>query len=301
MGAPGREFFHYPVGTGAWLVGGEDNVFSENRIHDNGRIGVLVAANPIEEPVPAEVHRNSFVNNLLGSAAGVGAGPNATNFPPGGDYAPGGSDFCWDETGNDNCWGPNSGVERTDPPELPGPCPFPNQGRPGTIAPIAKFSLLAACLMIEFPRQPGRFRTADSPFACPFGGRTPRETRSAAERECGDGVLELGELCDPGLALDESCASLGQGTGALTCGQFCTPDTSRCQAASCGRMGPARMRVMGARGAGKLVGSGDGGSGGPCAYCQSPSPRPRRAWPRPSPGGSRCRASGPSPCSAPRA
>jgi hypothetical protein len=70
VGGPGRNFFHYPVGTGVWLVGGEDNQFSLNRIHDNGRLGVLLAANPIEAPVPAEVHRSAFLDNLIGTAAG---------------------------------------------------------------------------------------------------------------------------------------------------------------------------------------------------------------------------------------
>jgi hypothetical protein len=245
VGGPGRNFFHYPVGTGAWIVGGEDNLFSENRIHDNGRIGVLVAANPSEAPVPAEVHGNAFVDNLIGTAAGPGAGPNATNFPPGGTYPPGGSDFYWDETGNDNCWGPNEGVQKTDPVEMPGPCPFPNEGVPGTVAPIEKFSLLVSCLMVPVRGQPGRFKTSDNPFVCPFGGMTPLETRNAAERECGDGALQLGEVCDPALATKETCASLGQGAGQLACGEFCAPDTSACQAPSCGRIGPARLRVVG--------------------------------------------------------
>ena len=245
VGGPGRDFFHYPVGTGVWLVGGEDNWFSENRIHDNGRLGVLLAANPAEAPVPAEVHGNSFVDNLIGTAAGEGAGPNATSFPPSPGYPPGGSDFYWDETGNNNCWGPNEGVEKTDPPELPGPCPFENQGRPGTIAPLPKFALLVSCLMVPVRGEPGVFKSADSPYVCPFGGRTPLETRNAAERECGDGALQLGEVCDPALASGESCASLGQGAGAVSCGDFCTLDTSQCQAASCGRTGPARLDVVG--------------------------------------------------------
>ncbi len=246
VGGPGKTFFHYPVGTGAWIVGGEDNQFSENRIHDNGRIGVLVAANPIEAPVPAEVHGNAFVGNLMGTAAGDGAGPNATNFPPSPGYAAGGSDFYWDETGNDNCWGSNEGVDKTDPPELPGPCPFPNEGIPGTIPPFEKFALLVSCLMRPVRGEPGAFRSTDNPFVCPFGGRTPVETRNAAERECGDGALQLGELCDPALASGESCASLGQGAGPLGCGDFCTHDTSECQAPSCGRVGPARLRLGGA-------------------------------------------------------
>jgi hypothetical protein len=81
------------------------------------------------------------------------------------------------------------------------------------------------------------------------------ETRNAAERECGDGALQLGEVCDPALASADSCTSLGQGAGSLGCSDTCTPDTSQCEAASCGRVGPARLRVggLGRSGRGNLV------------------------------------------------
>jgi hypothetical protein len=56
-------------------------------------------------------------------------------------------------------------------------------------------------------------------------------------------VVGLGEQCDPGAAPGESCASLGQGEGALACGAHCTFDTSGCQASSCGRVGPGEARL----------------------------------------------------------
>ncbi len=244
VGGPGRSFFHYPVGTGLWIVGGHDNLVRENRIHDNQHFGALLASNPLEGPVAADVHNNAFVDNLIGTAAGPGAGPNSTALPPGtSGYAPGASDFYWDETGNNNCWGPNPGTLRTDRPVLPGPCPAPNTGRGGP--PLQKLFLLFACSM--GPTPDGRYTTGDSPFVCPWGGPTPIERRNAAERECGNGALDLGEQCDPGLALAESCGSLGHGAGALACSATCTYDTRSCEANSCGRMGPAALRVTGVR------------------------------------------------------
>ncbi|HET6304236.1 MAG TPA: right-handed parallel beta-helix repeat-containing protein [Myxococcota bacterium] len=235
-GGPGYDFFRYPVGTGLWIIGGEDNVVRENRVHDNQRFGFIVAANPLEGPVLAAVHGNQVLDNLFGADAGPGAGPNSTALPPGGDYAPGGSDWYWDETGNDNCFGPGAG--KVDPEEPPGPCPFPNEGYPGVFAPPNKLGLLVSCQITDPPTG----ATFDQPYRCPWGGPNDADRRNGAERECGDGVVGLGEECDPAAALAESCSSLGQGDGTLACGPFCTFDTSACQAESCGRVGPGHVR-----------------------------------------------------------
>ncbi len=238
-GGPGYDFFRYPVGTGMWIIGGEDNVVRENRVHDNQRFGFIVAANPLEGPVLAAVHGNQFLDNLFGADAGPGAGPNSTAFPPGGDYAPGGSDWYWDETGNDNCFGPGAG--KADPEEPPGPCPFPNEGYPDVSVPLNKLAVLVSCQITDPPTG----ATLDQPYPCPWGGFNPwpPDRRNGAERECGDGVVGLGEQCDPAAALGESCSSLGQGTGTLACGAHCTFDTSGCEAGSCGRVGRARVRL----------------------------------------------------------
>ena len=45
---------------------------------------------------------------------------------------------------------------------------------------------------------------------------------------CGNGVVEIGEACDASALGGQDCASLGLGTGTLTCTEACTLDTSQC-------------------------------------------------------------------------
>src|SRR5262249_29353011 len=111
---PGYDFFRYPVGTGVWITGGNDNAIRNNRIYNNGRFGVLIGANAAEAPLLATINGNMIGPNQMGAAAGNGAGPNSFLFPPGGYYVPGGSDYYWDGTGNDNCF-TLAGGEKADP------------------------------------------------------------------------------------------------------------------------------------------------------------------------------------------
>jgi len=229
---PGYNFFRYPVGTGMWLIGGEDNLITGNRVHDNIRFGFILAGNPTEMPA-AQVHRNSFIDNYMGTAAGPGAGPNSTAFPPGGPYAPGGSDFFWDETGNDNCWTNTLGPVTTDPSPIPGPCPFPNTGN---VTPIGnKLEILLSCLLVQVPgSDPPEYRTADLFYPCPWGQTNDAPYQSSAEAECGNTVIDPGEDCDPnygygGANLNgETCVSLGHGDGTLGCDDLCQWDFSGC-------------------------------------------------------------------------
>ncbi len=230
---PGYSFFRYPVGTGMWIVGGEDNLVTHNRVYNNIRFGFILAGNPTEAPLLAQVHRNSFVDNSMGAAAGAGAGPNSTAFPPGGDYAPGGSDFFWDETGNDNCWTNTLGPVTVDPNPIPGPCPFANTG---DVVPVgSKLDILLSCLLVPVPNtNPQQYRTNDVPYPCPWGQTNDAPYQSSAEAECGNGVIDPGEDCDPvygygGPNLNgESCLSLGHGDGTLGCDTLCQWDFSGC-------------------------------------------------------------------------
>jgi len=121
-----------PVGTAAWIAGGNNNTFRNNRIWDNWRRGVMLFAVPDafvcgDSPTaggnqqhgcdPAEVHtsfRNEFHHNVMGVAPGGAADPNGT-------------DWWWDQfVGNtENCWYDNTGPDGTrssltaDPPLNP--------------------------------------------------------------------------------------------------------------------------------------------------------------------------------------
>src|ERR1043166_5191505 len=237
---PGYDFFRYPVGTAMWIVGGEDNVIRNNIVWNNIRFGFILAGNPLEMPLPAEVHRNSFTGNKMGVDPLGNPAPNHTMFPPGGDYSPGGSDFFWDESGNDNCWGPHdpaSGPITTDPPNtghptaIPGPCPNMNVGNVGP-GPLPTFVLLTCTMNSDNPPH-----TNDYTYPCPWGQTNDAPYDNGDEMECGNGVVDRGEDCDPvdstygAFIPAETCASLGHGPGTLGC----TTDPRGCPWATTGR------------------------------------------------------------------
>jgi hypothetical protein len=249
-GGPGYDFFRYPVGTGIWIVGGDDNEIRRNYIYDNERFGFILARNPLEQPTPeqpmvSEINRNATTANFVGVDEHGVLRPNSTAFPPGGDYAPGGSDFWWDETGMDNCWGPqdaSSGPIKTDPPNalnplgLPGPCPATSVGAGNPL----KLEILANCAM-DSSSPP---HTNDVTYPCPWGQTNESPYGNRDVRECGNWTIERGEDCDDGYASSwstpnlngESCASLGHGSGTLACKDDCTWDFSGCEIgnATCG-------------------------------------------------------------------
>jgi len=228
---PAYNFFRYPVGTGLWIIGGEDNIVRNNRIYNNSRFGVILAGNPLERPRLARVFRNQFIDNLMGVAAGNGAGANSTAFPPGGDYPPGGSDFLWDETGDGNCFQPVASL-KTDPDPIPNVCPSTNKGSP---LPLLKANLLLACSLTQVPgSDPPQYQTTDTGFVCPWGQLNFGPYESSAEAQCGNGEIDApAEDCDsgedsaPNLG-DQTCASLGHGTGTLACDDHCQWDFNAC-------------------------------------------------------------------------
>ena len=250
---PGYDFFRYPVGTAMWIVGGEDNVIQNNIVWNNIRFGFILAGNPTEAPLPAQVHRNSFIGNVIGTDPLGMPAPNHGAFPPGGDYAPGGSDFFWDESGNDNCWGPHdpaSGPITTDPPNaghpgpIPGPCPSPNIGSVGPS--IIKLQILLSCLL----DQSNPPHTLDAFFPCPWGQTNDAPYENGDEMQCGNGMIDPGEDCDQygtsTIIPADTCVTLGHGQGTIGCTttpRACTWDTSGCAAKTCTEYGASTIRL----------------------------------------------------------
>lgn len=265
-GGPGYDFFRYPVGTGVWIVGGDDNIVRNNFIYNNIRMGMILARNPLEQPTPGEpgisqVNGNQVYGNIVGVDPAGAAAPNLTAFSPGGDYPPGGSDFWWDETGNNNCFGPQdprSGPVKYDPPNglnplpAPGPCPSTNVGTAGN---ALKLQILANCAM-DGGSPP---HTNDVTYPCPWGQTNEAPYENRDEQECGNYAIDLGEDCDPGYdqggwganLAGETCESLGHGTGTLGCKADCTWDYASCEVggptcgapSGCGAYSLRRLRL----------------------------------------------------------
>ncbi|MGH7895949.1 MAG: right-handed parallel beta-helix repeat-containing protein [Candidatus Binatia bacterium] len=247
-GGPAYNFFRYPVGTGMWIVGGDDNTIRGNYIYNNKRFGTVLASNPLEVPLPANINGNQTYGNFVGIDATGAPAPNHTAFPPGGDFAEGGTDFFWDGSGNDNCWGlqdPSSGPVTHGPATAPGPCPSANMG--GAFGRIEALALLLSCSLAPDPMNPGQFVTADQIYPCPFGHANLAPYQSRDEAECGNGSVDVGEECDAGYgggpSAAETCRTLGRGPGALLCNARCDFDTSDCAAGTCGRYANATVRL----------------------------------------------------------
>jgi Right handed beta helix region len=118
------------VGTGAWIAGGNANVFRGNHIYDNWRRGVMLfqvpdeiacdldepqqTCSPGQFPEQTNSHRNRFFDNVMGVA-------------PGGKTKPNGVDFWWanQEGDRNNCWFDNIGVEGTAASVTAEPAPLP--------------------------------------------------------------------------------------------------------------------------------------------------------------------------------
>ncbi|MGH2980558.1 MAG: hypothetical protein ACRDKV_00755 [Solirubrobacterales bacterium] len=115
----------FPVGTGLWIAGGNNNVIRNNRFWDNWRRGVMLFAVPDALVCPSggpdqvpgcnpattsTSHDNRFHGNVMGVA-------------PDGSSDPNGTDFWWDNfPGNTgNCWysnqpAPGKSITTSPPP-----------------------------------------------------------------------------------------------------------------------------------------------------------------------------------------
>ena len=69
------------------------------------------------------------------------------------------------------------------------------------------------------------------------GGKPPSRVCASAPAQCGNGIVESGEQCEPGVPLADTCVSLGFSGGTLACSSSCQYDTSGCTGSICGQAG----------------------------------------------------------------
>jgi hypothetical protein len=119
--------FPFPVGTGAWIAGGNHHTVRENVIYDNWRRGTMLFSVPdalicgpaadgneqagCDSTRISTSHYNSYYDNRMG-------------ITPSGVAAPNGVDFWWDDfaASRGNCWYRNTGPK----PITSSPASLPN-------------------------------------------------------------------------------------------------------------------------------------------------------------------------------
>jgi hypothetical protein len=174
--------FPFPVGTGAWIAGGNHHVMRENRVYDNWRRGFMLFTVPdalicgpdsgnkqagCDDKSLSTSHYNQYYDNRMGES-------------PDGNAMPNGTDFWWDDfTGSrGNCWYHNTG-----PAEItqdPAPLPDCDSGADPAMS-IGKGNPenegeLGACAVA--------FETGDyNPATCPWFVSPSKPGSAAARRE----------------------------------------------------------------------------------------------------------------------
>ena len=101
-----------PVGTGILLLGGRANQVEGNRIYGNYLVGMAAIEGILLDKT---TEARALIGNRI-SGNTFGAGGEDLN----------GRDLAYDGNGNDNCWGPNTGVQSTLPSDgsVFTSCPF---------------------------------------------------------------------------------------------------------------------------------------------------------------------------------
>jgi hypothetical protein len=119
--------FQVPVGTGMLIAGGNRNIVRDNQFWDNWRHGVRILWVPtnLRGEDPSGQSQNNQANQF-DTSNGNRVESNKMGVRPDGTRDPNGLDVYWDEEGQGNCWGGNTGAGgaaiRSDPGMLPA-CP----------------------------------------------------------------------------------------------------------------------------------------------------------------------------------
>jgi hypothetical protein len=132
-----------PVGAGVLVIGGNYDVFRENWIYDNWKVGLVqtwvpgLVRNDYNLAVQEDTSNfNRYISNHMGSDARGSSLPN-------------GLDFFWDGQGTGSCWQAVH-VAGTDPIAIPG-CPAGGQDR--LLADPNKMVLFLDCSNYDLPSQ----------------------------------------------------------------------------------------------------------------------------------------------------
>ena len=124
-----------PVGTGVVVAGGDYNLFRDNWVYDNWKVGFVQTWAPGlirgDNSLPAQENTSNY-NRYLANNMGIG---------PSGEHLPNGLDFFWDGQGTGNCW-QTAGSDAVEPMSLPS-CPGGSPNR--LIADPNKLVLFADC------------------------------------------------------------------------------------------------------------------------------------------------------------
>ncbi|TMM06536.1 MAG: right-handed parallel beta-helix repeat-containing protein [Actinobacteria bacterium] len=221
-----------PIGVGALIAGGDDNVVRDNYIYDNWRRGTMLLAVPDViacAPSPDEGAPPCAPKGLTQTSNGNRYYNNVMGRSPDGEVMPNGVDFWWDQfpSNTGNCWYSNIGPDGTtgsvtaDPPTppqegtsipgfLPEDCGAPTNVGTGNpqkeavlVACAANFSNSSnddpVCDWFQPPAEPGS----------PEAARQKAQQQAAAQR-----------LVGRALNLPRFCELVGGQGGTLTCGPF---------------------------------------------------------------------------------
>jgi hypothetical protein len=215
-----------PIGVGAMIAGGDDNIVRNNHIYDNWRRGTMLLAVPDViacSPSPDEGAPPCSPQGASSTSNGNHYLDNVMGRSPDGKTMPNGVDFWWDEfPGNTgNCWYPNTGSGGTadsitsDPPPppiagtsvpkfMPQDCNAPTNVGGGNVAKEAMLLDCAEngndgfCEWYQMPAKPGTDAAAK---------------QQAANRATSEKLVNSG-------AKGAFCKLLGGDGGTLTCEQY---------------------------------------------------------------------------------
>jgi hypothetical protein len=250
-----RPIFPYPIGTGAWIAGGNNHTVRGNRFYDNWRRGVMLFSAPdvlicgplIGVPLdgcdPAKFstsHDNRFHDNVMGAGPG---GP-----------APNGVDFWWDAFpgSHGNCWYRNRGPSAitSSPPSLPACANGSDPGSSVGLGDVVNEAELLSCLVAFTSRsyQPGVCSWFTSPPKP--GSRAARRARAASASQA-TATEGRGDICRAVSVANPTCGPFADRLRAA--GVRLDPAIAALQAASPRSRTPAGGFVSAVPGSGKLL------------------------------------------------